>query len=101
MREEPIREPTKTGNNTEEDLRIPETPNLRKEITAAALAARTPTLFEPLACVPGTPAKTKSGTVMVEPPPAMVLITPAAKPPKTNSSASAMLNVCSAIFQAQ
>jgi hypothetical protein len=62
---------------------------------AAGVIAKTPTLFEPLACVPGTPAKTRSGTVIVDPPPAIVLLTPAAKPPKTNSKTSVKLTVFS------
>ena len=43
---------------------------------------------DPLASFPGTPASTSNGTVRVDPPPAIALITPATPPPSTNSTAS-------------
>ena len=63
-------------------------PDLRNEATAEPLAVNTPTRFEPFAWLPGTPANTNSGTVNADPPPAIVLITPAPAPPTTSNNAS-------------
>src|SRR5690606_34504457 len=63
-------------------------PDLRNESTAAALDVRTPMRFDPFAWLPGTPASTNSGTVNIEPPPAIVFTTPATSPPATSRTNS-------------
>ncbi len=63
--------------------RLPQTSHDRGGGTtprAAAFDVRIPTRFDPLALLPGTPASTSNGTVMIDPAPAAALMMPASSP---------------------
>jgi hypothetical protein len=85
---DPISDPTTIGSRIGQARDRPRTPSLRNAVAAAAFEVRMPTRLEPLAALPGTPASTSSGTVRIDPPPALALMKPAAAPPPINSNAS-------------
>ena len=88
MVNEPTMAPATTGTRIGNATRRPRTPRRRNDAVAAAFDVRIPTRFDPLALLPGTPARTSKGTVRIDPAPATALMVPASRPPPTSSNAS-------------
>ena len=63
-------------------------PSRLNETYEVTVDVKMPTLFEPFAAPPGTPANTSNGTVSMEPPPAIAFTAPAKAPPTSKMSAS-------------
>lgn len=83
---EPDSEPATTGMSTFNRRSESPMPLRRNWREAVAEEVMTPSLLEPFAVLPGTPASTSKGTVSSEAPPAIVLMIPAMIPPTSRTA---------------